>query len=249
MNFIKDEATGLIGHREVARHESFSGSDDEETYKESLKTQPADWIYRNTKVTYKRNEYGHRTIPMSNIKQDGYLLTTGCSFTEGIGLPVEDVWPHVLSQRMGNIPYYNLGLASSGPDLAMYNLCRFLTACPYAPGYIVLFVPPQDRMFSLGYGFGDRRVRASGPWDENEGGLGKLFQFNVKYYTFDTNLLKVDATWKVLKHVMPKTKFVAFTFHDVPETHNDLDRARDLMHRGPRTNQVYADFALGLINS
>jgi hypothetical protein len=242
MNFIRDDATGLIGHRRIAHYEHFCGSDDEIKFQKNLETQPEDWVYRNTKIVYDRNPYGHRSVHMSEIKQDGFLLTTGCSFTEGIGLPLEWTWPHVLSGQLG-LPYYNLGLSSSGPDLAIYNLCRFLTACPHTPGYIVMMLPPPDRMFVLPNGIRDEKVQGIGPWVDS-----KFYEMNVKFNSFDTNLLKVDAVWKTLKKVMTKTKFVFFTFRDVPPWESELDFARDLMHRGPLTNQCYVRIVLDLIN-
>jgi hypothetical protein len=115
----------LIGYPPAQRNENFSGSDTLEHYLENLKTKPDDWYYRNRPISYNRNTNGHRCKEISDIDFDNYILTTGCSHTEGIGLELEKTYPYVLSQNI-NCDYYNLGLGGAGVDVMIHNLTVWL---------------------------------------------------------------------------------------------------------------------------
>jgi hypothetical protein len=80
----------------------------EENYKLNLLSQPNDWEYRTKQIRYKYNSLGHRSCELHELPKD-YLLFAGCSFTEGIGLKLEDTYSHIVSQQLG-LGYYNLGL-------------------------------------------------------------------------------------------------------------------------------------------
>ena len=77
----------FIGNNMPNKTVNFLGfTDSEERYLESIKTQPNDWYYKDRSFTYSYNEYGHRSKNISDIDLDNYILFTGCSHTEGVGL-------------------------------------------------------------------------------------------------------------------------------------------------------------------
>mgnify|MGYP006108854359 CR=1 FL=1 len=69
------------------------------------------WIDRN--IEYSFNSYGFRSREI-DISNPGFAVF-GCSFTSGIGLPVDELWPVRLSKEL-SIPVDNFGVlgASNG---------------------------------------------------------------------------------------------------------------------------------------
>jgi hypothetical protein len=140
---------GLIGYNPYNKTEVFSGSDSEELFKKNLETKPLDWYYRNVKITYERNSYGHRCKNASDINYDNYILFVGCSHTEGVGLELEHTYPYTLSKKL-NCDYYNLALGGSGIDVAIHNLTVWLNTHK-KPKYIVFQWPYWIRAASIAF--------------------------------------------------------------------------------------------------
>jgi hypothetical protein len=61
--------------------------------------------YNHENVTYNINSIGSRG---PEPREDTEMLTLGCSFTFGVGLPEEKCWPYLLSNKM-NMNLVNLG--------------------------------------------------------------------------------------------------------------------------------------------
>lgn len=115
-------------------------------YLEQLKILPDDWYYRHNKILYKYNSLGHRSIELSELPVD-YLLFIGCSFTEGIGLSIENTFADIVSKTL-NIGYYNAGKGGSGPDFLALTLMALLTKLKNKkPKTIVIQWPSFNRFF------------------------------------------------------------------------------------------------------
>ena len=63
-------------------------------------------------LEYRYNNYGFRTDDDFNLKDEG-IITLGCSFTEGVGLPIEYTWGYKLSKYLG-LKFWNLGQGAMG---------------------------------------------------------------------------------------------------------------------------------------
>ena len=134
----------FIGYGKNHCNEAFSGSDKEVLFQENLKTKPMDWYYRNVAISYKRNSWGHRCKDIKDLDKNNYILTIGCSFTEGIGLEQEKTYTHVLAEKL-NCDYYNLGLGGSGIDAVLHNLTMWLTNILDKPKLVIIQYPYWDR--------------------------------------------------------------------------------------------------------
>ena len=62
---------------------NFWSTDSEELFVKNTTSQPDNWHWHNTPVTYSWNQLGYRTKEISDVYDD-FLLTFGCSYTEGI---------------------------------------------------------------------------------------------------------------------------------------------------------------------
>jgi hypothetical protein len=91
-------------------------------------------------ITYKFNSYGYRA---DEFNGGPYLVTLGCSYTAGIGLPDEVTWPRQVASAMG-LKCANLAWGGYSADscyrLAEYWLPRL------NPDYVCMLTPPRHRI-------------------------------------------------------------------------------------------------------
>jgi|APGre2960657404_1045060.scaffolds.fasta_scaffold00682_2 hypothetical protein len=101
----------------------FNSTDYEDLYLKNKNEKGPDWYYYDNEIEYKFNSWGYRTKEFDDLDKD-YLLTFGCSYTEGIGLHYDDMWSTKLSKTL-NIDLFNLGAGGTSPDFQMYNTILF----------------------------------------------------------------------------------------------------------------------------
>lgn len=76
-------------------------------------------------ISYNYNSQGFRTCDMVGLYQQTVDLALGCSHTEGIGLPVDQIWPSMIEQQT-HLPMLNLGLGGGSTDTVarvLANVC------------------------------------------------------------------------------------------------------------------------------
>lgn len=134
----------FIGYSQYHTNEEFTGSDSEDLFQSNLKVMPANWYYRNNPVSYKRNSWGHRCKDIKDLDKNNYILSVGCSFTEGVGLEQEKTYTHVLAEKL-NCDYYSLGLGGGGVDAMLHNLTMWITTIPEKPKLVIVQWPYWGR--------------------------------------------------------------------------------------------------------
>jgi hypothetical protein len=101
--------------------------------------------YSKTEIEYKFNSDGFRSDEFSD-EADISILFLGCSFTEGIGLPVDQTWPTMIIEKIksipGNenkkIPLFSIAIGGSGLDTQSRYLYEQIDKIK--PTYIVYLV-------------------------------------------------------------------------------------------------------------
>lgn len=134
----------FIGYNQYHANEEFTGSDSSELFQNNLKVMPSTWYYRTRPVSYERNSWGHRCKDIKDLDKSNYILSVGCSFTEGVGLEQEKIYTHVLAKKL-KCDYYNLGLGGSGIDAVLHNLTMWITTVPEKPKLIIIQWPYYGR--------------------------------------------------------------------------------------------------------
>lgn len=125
------------------KNQLWSGSDTEDSHLRSEKTHPEKFRYwKDRSINYNYNNLGFRSDFnfKPGMKGDLYL---GCSFTEGIGLPLECTWPSLLSTELGTRGF-NLGTGGYSIDTCF----RYLVAAHnFGLKFkrVFLLVPPPNR--------------------------------------------------------------------------------------------------------
>lgn len=95
-------------------------------------------------ISYQMNSHGFRCDEFD--ARPGFIAL-GCSFTCGIGLPHEQVWPSLVGQATGLVPW-NLGIGAAGLDTCFRMLINYVDVLH--PEFVMLLTPDQDR-FEIHY--------------------------------------------------------------------------------------------------
>lgn len=109
------------------------------THKKIIDHRVKYWEYKS--IEYRYNNEGFRTDDDFSDKEEG-IVCLGCSFTEGIGLPIEFNWGYLLAKEL-NKKHYNLGQGALGLDSAFRLLLGYKDSLKFKN--VFLLVPPPYR--------------------------------------------------------------------------------------------------------
>ena len=239
-----------IGHAPSERVTNFSGCDSEVLYQKNLKTKPIDWHYRTNIVTYNRNQNGHRCKEFEDVDLNNYILFTGCSHSEGIGLELENTYPYLVSKSQ-DCDYYNLGVGGTGIDVLAYNLITWFSKVKHKPKAVVIQWPDYTRFISkANHNTTDTDLLiANGSWSTRTGidkfcVIGHDIGFFELRRTMMYNLIKNVIDCPIIEIAYDNAKFNDDTLLLLPAKQ---DLARDLIHCGILSNLSYASIITDII--
>jgi hypothetical protein len=214
----------------------FCGSDNEEKLNKHLKVHTEDWYYRNVDITYNYNKNGHRCKNIEEIDLDNYILFSGCSHVEGVGVELEKSFPYLVADELG-IDYYNLGLGGSGIDVMTYNLVSWLNTVKKLPKAVVIMwtyearfaiIHPNKLTFHLP---GNTNPRSGKFMNMTDAGRFMGLGNDIDYF----NSKKIFNS-KMVKSCYSETTLIELETDDFVY----YDSARDLMHYGIISQQILA---------
>jgi hypothetical protein len=120
MHINLNSETPIISNKTKSNKISyFIETDTKEMFYQNKKKMGIDWYYYNKPIEYKYNEWGYRCKNFNELKDD-YMIVFGCSYTEGVGLYLEDTWSYKVAQNL-NYDVLNLGMGGTGPIFSFYN--------------------------------------------------------------------------------------------------------------------------------
>lgn len=70
----------------------------------------------NKDITYRFNSRGFRSCELTNVPDKINILISGCSHTLGVGLAVEQTWPHILCSMIENSVLHNVAIGGGSGD-------------------------------------------------------------------------------------------------------------------------------------
>jgi hypothetical protein len=203
--------------------------DTKKLYNVNLKTRYKDLVANNwidNYLTYKFNSLGFRCNELSN---DPSIMFLGCSYTMGIGLPVETVYPELLSKKL-NLKCINLGIGGGSADTA-FRMCH---------GYIdkinpkiVMYMKPPGIRFELVSNNNIENLIVN-EFYNNEFYLEFAVDENNSYFNNEKNLLAIKYMCQTRK-----IKFVHTSCEDLVNSSTSL--ARDLAHAGVESHYLFTE--------
>ena len=223
---------------------NFSGGDEEEPFLENLNKQPDDWYYRTADITYSYNEYGHRCKNIADLNLDNYILFTGCSHTEGVGLELEKTYAYQVASALG-CDYYNLAMAGTGIDTMMYNLNMWFLLVQKKPKYMFVQWPDETR-FTLIHGV---HADPCGFW-KDDSDTRKFLYYGDKINFFLSRKTLAEQNTKLMVDESALININVMSQKNSEGSNLILHRndfARDLSHPGIKSHQKLIDDILAYI--
>lgn len=97
--------------------------------------------YKKNPILYNFNNFGFRTYDNFSLNEKGIVIL-GCSFSEGVGIPIEELWGYKLSKTL-NKKFWNLSIGGSGIRSCFENLIIYDSYLEYDD--VFLLIPPKFR--------------------------------------------------------------------------------------------------------
>jgi hypothetical protein len=222
----------------------WSGSDNLSNYEENI--QKADtckyfdeqgWLKNETAIVYKYNQQGFRS---DNFDLRPSYLALGCSFTEGVGLPIEQTWPFLLSKKISkNI--WNLGVSGAGLDSCFRLLDYYINKLNILG--VFLLIPDASR-FEI---HTPSETIYYNPYWENLNNPGELLIKKLWYSNDDNSYYNKRKNLLALEHLC-SSKGIKLLFRQCSDLSTTPPSfARDMQHDGYRghiqvANLFFKDF-------
>jgi hypothetical protein len=235
MKFLDD----FLCTESINIEEPFSGGDTIELYKKNLKEQPEDWLYRTKSITYKYNSHGFRCTDIKDLDFDNYILFTGCSHTEGVGLELEDTYPYKVSKHF-NTDYYNLAVGGSGLDVLEHNLITWFLKFKKKPKYVFIQWPDHSRYAGVFPNY--ENILLMGSWHPESKFKDFMAAGEITGFFHSRKYLTSRLLSNVIDVPIFNVQYSALSsFQTYDFLIKKIDLARDLAHSGIKTNQIITD--------
>jgi hypothetical protein len=218
-------------------------------------------------VNYVWNTHGYRTHEFDQLA-DEYILTAGCSLTEGIGLHAQDRWSNLVEQQIG-IQTINLGKGAANAEFVKHVITSWVHNQPIKPKFVIAQWPStfriskyaneslaflvnhhNDPVFEaiLKYSsmtFLDNWITAvieTNRWLQ----LCNIPCYNIMYYKQEF----IDDTNKICT-LLERQNITAHwdtVIDNTPTWELGADLALDNIHPGPKCNQQWSEHIINIIN-
>ena len=221
----------------------FSGSDQKDLWESNLKNPDTHKFFKENgwldehAIPYAFNTQGFRCEEFNSRKS---WLALGCSFTEGVGLNIDDVWVSMLKKHTDK-HIWNLGIGSGAMDTCFRILDYYIDKLNVQG---VFLLQPQHHRFEL---FINGKVQMYLSTND------RIHNTIFKSWYSDENNAKFNAQKNLL--AMEKIcddRKIRFITRPITDLHSGKSycRARDLMHHGKDdhvhlANLFYEDYKNG----
>ena len=186
------------------------------------------WIDKD--IGYKFNSHGFRGEEFDSAPG---VLFLGCSHTFGIGLPIESTWSHLISNALG-LRNYNLGIGGGSNDTAFYLAQHWI---PEIQPKVVIFASTERTRFELHTMH--NTVEYFNVWHCPE----EVAPFWKHWLGNDTNSeMNYLKNQLAIKQLCQQNNIKYF--HAEISKIDEVDKARDLQHYGPKTHKRFASAIL-----
>lgn len=231
----------FIGNDDAEKILLNSGGDGPDRCTNDALTQPDDWYYKNVLIDYRHNKFGHRCKNLEDINLSNYILFTGCSHTEGVGLELERSYSYLTSELL-QCDYYNLALGGTGIDVLLFNLVAWFSTVKQLPRAVVIQWPDESRFISVEYS--SPNIVPIGTWSDDKKFTASIAADSMNGIAASRAILAK----KLIEIIIPcPIHYVVIKSQKLPDglgsksTFLKVDLARDLAHFGIKSNESLAD--------
>jgi len=188
-------------------------------------------------ITYAINSDGFRSDEFDTTRSG--MLALGCSFTFGIGLPIQQTWPMLVSTSIG-LDCWNIAWPGISADTCFRLAEYWITALQ--PKLVCQLMPPRDR-FELITGNTDLPVEVFMPMSQSV--LFSNSDVYLKHWFAESENAHVNQRKNMLatRALCAERNIpfiVKYADQEMSGSLEQLEYARDYMHAGPRGHQMLA---------
>lgn len=206
-----------------------------EEYREYFKAQG--WLEPGA-ITYKINSHGFRCDEFEF--NSNCIVTLGCSFTMGIGLPVQSVWPSLVGKALEST-VYNLSWGGNSADTC-FRLAEFWLP-RLKPKAVFMLTPPSSR-FELLMASQWQKAEVFLPAAEIASNHKDYENYLKHWYSEDENSrLNRRKNQLAIKGLADEIGVPCFIYNAedwMAHSREELGYARDRMHAGPDGHEKLA---------
>lgn len=112
-----------------------------EQYKNKILPTLASDIIDDGTIKYNMNEHGYRSESLKNISNYN-ILTLGCSWTMGIGVNDDLIWPNLVGKKFGKV--FNYGMYGVSTSFIAKTLYKIVTS-EFIPNMVLIMWPGFSR--------------------------------------------------------------------------------------------------------
>ena len=194
-------------------------------------------------ISYRLNSEGFRGDEFNSDNPN--IVTLGCSYTFGIGLAEQDIWPSMLGQHL-NLAVHNLAIPGSSPDRA-FALAEYWLPI-LKPQRVYMATPCRGRMDVILY---DGRHETIMPGDSYDG----QYRLNEGEY-YKQWIAQEQNSWVNIRRNEAAVAGLCYSLN-IPVCIYRADEcfgwgrdmigyARDLMHAGIEGHNMVVENMLGI---
>ena len=218
-------------------------TDTEENFQQNLNNkecqeyfQSKGWLEPDA-ITYRINSNGFRSQEFD--PQASSMVSLGCSYTIGIGLPEQTTWSYLVAQSLG-LKNYNLAWAGTSADTCFMMANYWVPVL--RPKLVVMAAPPKNRFDLISEQVNlnhDTYLPASEIGGADQDGFVKTWFLNDRNADLNNarNRLAVEGLCARLG-----IRCLTYNAHDwFVKSREEIEYARDYMHAGPQGHAVFAE--------
>jgi len=228
---------GLAGHivNWIGTDTKLNADDNWNSSDTKERMQQSGWN-NNTVIEYKFNQQCFRT---DEFDQSSRIMILGCSFTVGVGLHLDQIWPSQFSKLIGK-SVWNLATGSASIDTCYRVLKHYL---PHLNVKTVIMCDPDSDRYELWINRGGRESVLSvvNPSQRNT-------EYCKDWFSSDKNAtIQYEKTIEAMNYICNNAgvKFLHFHRRDASKKYyeNIPDESRCLKHLGPKSQRLIAQYA------
>ena len=203
------------------------------------------WI--DKKISYKFNSHGFRCEEFDSTSNS--LVALGCSWTFGVGLPIEETWPYIVGKNL-NLTCYNLGVGGGSHDTSFRFAFNWLEKIK--PKLVIFWNTPTQRVEML-TNTRSYNYSPNPEWLNNNPAGPAGVEWYKHWVTTEDNGNLNKAKNVLAVHQLCNQLGIKFVWSEnIPDIGPDSNAhtnalARDLSHPGAETNLNYATAVLNYV--
>ena len=218
-------------------------TDTEESFQQLVQNEEYREYFRNKgwlepgAITYRINSAGFRSEEFD--PQADSMISLGCSYTFGTGLPEESTWSDLVSQSLG-LKNYNLSWPGTSADTCFMLANYWIPVL--RPKLVVIAAPPKHR-FDLIVENATHKHETYLPGGE----IGQAYTDNFikTWFLHDLNADLNNARNRLaVEGLCARSGSPCLTYnaHDwFAKSREEVEYARDRMHAGPLGHKLFAE--------